>query len=187
MLVQVLNDLSFNRTDCFEILRIDWDFSRKRIPSNEINPSESEEKERALTISPVYQPFAKGQDKLVYPVAKRSGRSSFSQQAFFAAVERYIRSYVYLCHTGNRNLDGWDTEILLSGEKGDWQTVALAGTQSLRRKLPAGTINWRTAISPLYAASCPWVLLEEKGLVSPGRRGFPFESDFFFSLPIEAG
>ncbi|MEG1748313.1 MAG: isochorismate synthase [Tannerellaceae bacterium] len=53
-------------------------------------------------------------------------------EAFFTASERYTRSYVYLCHTPIAGTWlGGTPEILLSGEAGRWQTVALAGTQPL--------------------------------------------------------
>ena len=118
---------------------------------------------------------------------------SFSPgKAFFAAVERYIRSYVYLCHTPETGTwMGGTPEILLSGEKGDWQTVALAGTQSLRDgKLPKSWDhkNWRE--QQLVASyirrqlSTLGITPEEKGPYS-ARAGevSHLKSDFFFSLP----
>lgn len=58
--------------------------------------------------------------------------------AFCEACRRYIHSYVYLCHTPQTGTWlGSTPEIILSGEKTDWNTVALAGTQSLQDgKLP---------------------------------------------------
>ena len=73
--------------DCFEIpSESDWDFSREKneFPSNEIEiPSESEEKERyAYHFSLFTNPLLKGsQDKLSYPVAKRSGKIPLSHPA----------------------------------------------------------------------------------------------------------
>ena len=98
--------------DCFEIpSESDWDFSREKneFPSNEIEiPSESEEKERyAYHFSLFTSPLLKGsQDKLVLSRSKTIRKDpSFSPgKAFFAAVERYIRSYVYLCHTPELSL-----------------------------------------------------------------------------------
>lgn len=53
-------------------------------------------------------------------------------EAFRRAVERYIYSYVYLCHTpATGTWMGSTPEILLAGRHGAWQTVALAGTQRL--------------------------------------------------------
>lgn len=62
-------------------------------------------------------------------------------QAFYAACKRYIRSYVYLCHTPETGTWlGGTPEILLSGQTDRWHTVALAGTQPLRQnRLPE---NW---------------------------------------------
>lgn len=54
-------------------------------------------------------------------------------KAFYKACEQYIRSYVYLCHTPQTGTWlGGTPEIILSGEKGEWHTVALAGTQPLQ-------------------------------------------------------
>ncbi len=53
--------------------------------------------------------------------------------AFYKACKQYIYSYVYLCHTPQTGLWlGSTPEIILSGEKGAWHTVALAGTQSVQ-------------------------------------------------------
>ena len=186
--------------DCFEIpSESDWDFSREKneFPSNEIEiPSESEEKERyAYHFSLFTNPLLKGsQDKLVLSRSKTTRKDpSFSPgKAFFAAEERYIRSYVYLCHTPETGTwMGGTPEILLSGEKGDWQTVALAGTQSLRDgKLPKSWDhkNWRE--QQLVASyirrqlSTLGITPEEKGPYS-ARAGevSHLKSDFFFSLP----
>ncbi|MDO4756915.1 MAG: chorismate-binding protein, partial [Parabacteroides sp.] len=51
---------------------------------------------------------------------------------FYKACERYQYSYIYLCHTPETGTWlGCTPEIILSGEKGAWHTVALAGTQPL--------------------------------------------------------
>lgn len=64
-------------------------------------------------------------------IARRQGFSPAA--AFYRACERYIYSYVYLCYTPQTGVWlGSTPEIILSGEKGDWNTVALAGTQSLQ-------------------------------------------------------
>lgn len=112
--------------------------------------------------------------------------------AFFKANKRYTRSYVYLCHTPETGTWlGSTPEIILSGEKMEWHTVALAGTQ------------------PLQQGECPvqWdnKNREEQGIVStyirsqllsfgihPTEKG-PYairagelshlKSDFYFSLP----
>ena len=60
-------------------------------------------------------------------------RANFSPAAaFHKAIRRYKYSYVYLCHTPETGTWlGCTPEIILSGEKGKWHTVALAGTQPL--------------------------------------------------------
>lgn len=53
--------------------------------------------------------------------------------AFRKACRRYIHSYVYLCYTPQTGMWlGSTPEIILSGGKGNWHTVALAGTQPLQ-------------------------------------------------------
>ncbi|MDR1259264.1 MAG: isochorismate synthase [Tannerellaceae bacterium] len=64
-------------------------------------------------------------------LARREGFSP--AEAFMTACRRYTRSYVYLFHTVATGCwMGSTPEILLSGEKNEWSTVALAGTQQLR-------------------------------------------------------
>ena len=60
--------------------------------------------------------------------------TSFSPaDAFYKAIGSYPYSYVYLCHTPQTGTWlGCTPEIILSGENGEWQTVALAGTQPLQ-------------------------------------------------------
>ncbi len=65
--------------------------------------------------------------------------SGFSLSAVFrAACKHYIHSYIYLCYTPQTGIwMGSTPEIILSGEKNEWNTVALAGTQPLQDgKLP---------------------------------------------------
>lgn len=59
-------------------------------------------------------------------------------QAFRKACRLYRHSYVYLCYTPQTGLWlGSTPETLLAGERNEWQTVALAGTQPLRNgRLP---------------------------------------------------
>ncbi len=55
-------------------------------------------------------------------------------ETFLRACTRYIRSYVYLCHTPETGTWlGATPEILLAGREGAWRTVALAGTQPLQQ------------------------------------------------------
>ncbi len=71
---------------------------------------------------------------------ERERTGSFSPvKAFLHACERYVRSYVYLCHTPQTGTWlGATPEMLLAGRGGDWHTVALAGTQPLQQGvLPA--------------------------------------------------
>ncbi len=65
--------------------------------------------------------------------------ADFSLSSVFrAACKRYIHSYIYLCYTPQTGIWlGSTPEIILSGEKDEWNTVALAGTQPLQDgKLP---------------------------------------------------
>jgi len=58
--------------------------------------------------------------------------------AFLSACRQYIHSYIYLCYTPQTGIWlGSTPEIILSGERNKWNTVALAGTQPLQGgKLP---------------------------------------------------
>lgn len=60
--------------------------------------------------------------------------SDFSAGALFgAACETYPDAFVYLCHTPlTGTWFGSTPELLLSGEKDNWQTVALAGTRRIK-------------------------------------------------------
>ena len=60
--------------------------------------------------------------------------ADFSPSSIFrAACKRYIHSYIYLCYTPQTGIWlGSTPEIILSGEKDEWHTVALAGTQPLQ-------------------------------------------------------
>ena len=79
-------------------------------------------------------------DKLVLSRSLTVGKASdFSPSSVFrAACKRYIHSYIYLCYTPQTGTWlGSTPEIILSGEKDEWNTVALAGTQPLQNgKLP---------------------------------------------------
>jgi len=60
--------------------------------------------------------------------------SGFSAGTLFgAACETYPDAFVYLCHTPlTGTWFGSTPELLLSGENGSWQTVALAGTRRIK-------------------------------------------------------
>ena len=62
---------------------------------------------------------------------------SFSPaQSFYNACKLYTRAFVYLCHTPQSGTWlGSTPELLLSGEFGNWHTVALAGTQPIINNL----------------------------------------------------
>ena len=79
-------------------------------------------------------------DKLVLSRELVIGQmQDFSPSSVFrAACKRYIHSYIYLCYTPQTGIWlGSTPEIILSGEKDGWNTVALAGTQPLQDgKLP---------------------------------------------------
>ncbi|MCK9160342.1 MAG: isochorismate synthase [Bacteroidaceae bacterium] len=79
-------------------------------------------------------------DKLVLSYMREvNACSGFSPvDAFFQACRCYPHLYVYLCYTPQTGMwMGSTPEVLLSGKKQEWRTVALAGTQSLTNgKLP---------------------------------------------------
>jgi isochorismate synthase len=53
------------------------------------------------------------------------------KSVFLEACRRYLYSYVYMFHTQQTGVwIGSTPEILLSGEKGEWLTMSLAGTQA---------------------------------------------------------
>lgn len=63
-------------------------------------------------------------------------------KAFLQAVEYYPRMMIYMCYTPQTGLwMGCTPEIILSGDKNQWQTVALAGTMPIKTD---GTLpnNW---------------------------------------------
>lgn len=68
----------------------------------------------------------------------------FSVGALFGtACEAYPDAFVYLCHTPlTGTWFGCTPELLLSGEDGSWQTVALAGT----RRIKAFEADWDTKL-----------------------------------------
>ena len=79
-------------------------------------------------------------DKLVLSrhITMDKGADFSPSSVFRAACKRYIHSYIYLCYTPQTGIWlGSTPEIILSGEKDEWNTVALAGTQPLQDgKLP---------------------------------------------------
>ena len=74
-------------------------------------------------------------DKLVLSRCHTEPRSaSFSPaQAFLQACQRYPNAFTYLCHTPlSGTWMGSSPEILLKGQKTNYQTVALAGTRKAK-------------------------------------------------------
>ena len=97
------------------------------------NPREDYNRRFNTFIEPLHR---KQFEKLVLSRSQTipAGKTDFSPAAaFHKAIERYKYSYVYLCHTPETGTWlGCTPEIILSGEKGEWHTVALAGTQPLQ-------------------------------------------------------
>ena len=114
------------------------------------------------------------------------------ENVFYRACKRYIRSYVYLFHTPQTGTWlGSTPEILLSGKKNQWHTVALAATQSLRNgQLPDAWNERKREEQQLvtnYIRDCLLsfnVCPEEKGpyAVQAGELAH-LKTDFYFSLP----
>lgn len=122
-----------------------------------------------------------------------AGKADFSPAAtFHKAIKRYRYSYVYLCHTpATGTWLGCTPEIILSGEKGEWHTVALAGTQPLQNgELPT---EWddKNREEQEYVAFYIRKQLQALGIrptetaPAPVRAGelSHLKSDFRFSLP----
>lgn len=114
-------------------IRMDLEFH----PNGTENPSEwKTESDYIRCFDSFIKPLQeKKLDKLVLSRSLTQNRlSGFSPaKAFYKASQQYTRSYVYLCHTPQTGTwIGGTPEIILSGEKGAWNTVALAGTQPLQ-------------------------------------------------------
>ncbi len=122
-----------------------------------------------------------------------ASKADFSPAAaFHKAIRRYKYSYVYLCHTPTTGTWlGCTPEIILAGEKGEWHTVALAGTQPLQNgELPA---EWddKNRKEQEYVAFYIRKQLQALGIEpaetapAPVRAGelSHLKSDFSFSLP----
>lgn len=134
-------------------------------------------------------------DKLVLSRSICMPTDDFSPaEAFSIACRRYIRSYVYLCHTPQTGTWlGSTPEILLSGRDGSWHTVALAGTQALHNgQLPAQWDEKNREEQQMVAGyirqqlSSFHIHPEEEGPYT-ARAGelAHLKSDFHFSLPDE--
>lgn len=132
-------------------------------------------------------------DKLVLSRSQTLKReTAFSPAvAFYRACSRYIYSYVYLCYTPQTGVWlGSTPEIILSGEKGEWNTVALAGTQSLQNgELPLHWDDKNRREQELVATYIRRQLLslglrsEEKGPYAAYAGALShLKTDFYFSL-----
>ncbi|MBC8595148.1 isochorismate synthase [Oscillospiraceae bacterium N12] len=119
--------------------------------------------------------------------------SGFSPaDVFFRASLTYVHSYVYLCYTPYTGVWlGSTPEVILSGEGDDWNTVALAGTQSLQNgQLPQ---EWddKNRKEQEYVASYVRNQLETFGIRPIESGPYPayagalshLKTDFKFSLP----
>lgn len=113
-------------------------------------------------------------------------------KSFLAAVARYIRSFVYLCHTPQTGTwMGSTPEILLSGEQHNWHTVALAGTQPLRDGKVEEQWNPKNRQEQRLVAQYIHEQLRSLGIEGNEQGPYPvragevchLKSDFFFSLP----
>jgi isochorismate synthase len=113
-------------------------------------------------------------------------------EAFHLACMKYTRSYVYLLHTPETGTWlGCTPEILLSGGKNKWSTVALAGTQSLTHDALPGTWDDKNLIEQMLVAYYVRAQLSSFG-VHPDENG-PYtvragclahlRTDFRFTIP----
>ena len=132
-------------------------------------------------------------DKLVLSRSASFGKpDGFSPLAAFRmACRRYVYSYVYLCYTPQTGIWlGSTPEIILSGEKEEWRTVALAGTQPLQEgKLPQ---HWdeKNRMEQAYVASYIRNCLLSLGIEVEESAPYPtyagalshLKSDFRFAL-----
>ena len=113
-------------------------------------------------------------------------------KSFLAAVARYIRSFVYLCHTPQTGTwMGSTPEILLSGEQHNWHTVALAGTQPLRDGKIEEQWDLKNRQEQRLVAQYIHDQLLTLGIEGEEKGPYPvragevchLKSDFFFALP----
>lgn len=121
------------------------------------------------------------------------GTPDFSPaETFYQASERYSYSYVYLFHTPQTGTWlGSTPEIILSGENGEWHTVALAGTQPLLNgELPLYWDEKNREEQQIVAAYVRTQLgsldikPEEEGPCSVRAGALShLKSDFYFSIP----
>lgn len=132
--------------------------------------------------------------KLVLSRKKEILRESFfsPEQAFYLACNKYIYSYVYICHTPQTGTwIGCTPEILLANNSKYWQTVALAGTQTLPQENETPVWDEKNKLEQCIVAD---YIRKQLALynIEPIEKG-PYtvragklvhlKSDFYFSLP----
>ncbi|MDH6358752.1 isochorismate synthase [Parabacteroides sp. PF5-9] len=174
------------RNELSEISEIE----RKQSINNTV-PSDDYKKRFEIFLQPL---LSKELDKLVLSRQEKvEYNRNFSPFALFLrACKRYIRSYVYFCYTPQTGIwIGSTPEILLSGNKQQWHTVALAGTQPLQDgELPGqwdDKNNYEQRLVARYIQkqlATAGIRAKEEGPYSV-RAGelAHLKSDFYFSLP----
>lgn len=153
-----------------------------------------------------YQQYAKAFDSFIRPlrdgefeklVLSRSlnckVQKGFSVvNAFNEACDSYPRAFVYLCYTPCTGLWlGSTPEILLSGDKEQWHTVALAGTMFIENdRIPRG---WSEKNKHEQAVVVEYIRRQLTSLNIEVREEGPYtaqagklvhlKTDFYFTLP----
>lgn len=113
-------------------------------------------------------------------------------KAFALACTKYVRSYIYLCHTPQTGTWlGSTPEMLLSGEGNVWNTVAIAGTQPLQNGELPRTWDDKNLIEQMLVSYYIRTQLTSFD-IHPSEKG-PYtvragelahlRSDFMFALP----
>lgn len=132
-------------------------------------------------------------DKIVLSrkVVLEKDREISPLQAFEIACKCYAYSYVYLCYTPQTGMWlGSTPEVILSGEKGEWNTVALAGTMSLQDGNLPQEWDEKNRKEQGYVASYIRQQLQSMGIQPEETGPYPvhagalahLKSDFRFSL-----
>ncbi|HBG40137.1 MAG TPA: isochorismate synthase [Porphyromonadaceae bacterium] len=132
------------RPDCTDLTEVS-DREIRRCPRKETKGRKDIHKEKdeyRRLFYRFHKPLAGGEmEKLVLSRSKTIDRQeAFSPaRSFFRAVEKYPHLYVYLFHTPQSGTWlGSTPEILLTGTKSEWRTIALAGT----RYPQSDTLSW---------------------------------------------
>jgi isochorismate synthase len=160
-------------------------------PAQTVPPTDEYSTRFATFIAPIREKRFK---KLVLSRSLTVERDeSFSAaEAFLLACRRYIRSYVYLCHTPQTGTWlGGTPEILLSGEGNRWRTVALAGTQQLVQGNLPHSWDDKNLIEQMLVAYYIRTQLASFGIDAEEKEPYTvragelahLRTDFYFSLP----